>query len=292
VSAFTTGVQYSMELIGIFVFGLSGAFAAVRKDFDIFGTIIITEATCLGGGLFRDLVLGITPVAFTDLGYQVTALAAALMVFFSAKIHRHPRLPVVVDVLDTAALALFSVVGAAKVLDHDFGVSAALVLGMSSALGGSVLAAVLRAEVADLFQWNRDLYILPALTGAVTVILLDAAGLNNGLTAMGAAILAFSLRMISIRYGWHTPRAFVWRNPFAGMREQERPANPYSHPYGATATIALPTPRPAPPSAPPASPIMTAPDPWPAIPPHPGPVPCGIDTGRVRSGSDAGCPRR
>lgn len=54
-------VQYVMDLLGIFAFALSGAFLAVRKDFDIFGTVILSEAAGLGGGVFRDLVLGVTP---------------------------------------------------------------------------------------------------------------------------------------------------------------------------------------------------------------------------------------
>ncbi|MGW2964115.1 trimeric intracellular cation channel family protein, partial [Streptomyces sp. NPDC001220] len=53
----TGAVQYVMDLFGIFAFALSGAFLAVRKDFDIFGAVILSEAAGLGGGLFRDLVL-------------------------------------------------------------------------------------------------------------------------------------------------------------------------------------------------------------------------------------------
>jgi hypothetical protein len=44
----TGAVEYWMDLIGIFAFALSGAFLAVRKDFDIFGTVILAEAAGLG----------------------------------------------------------------------------------------------------------------------------------------------------------------------------------------------------------------------------------------------------
>ncbi|WP_329240159.1 TRIC cation channel family protein [Actinoallomurus sp. NBC_01490] len=66
---FAGSVQYSMDLIGIFAFALSGAFLPVRKDFDVFRTVILAEVAGPGDGLFRDLVLGIRPVAFTDVGY-------------------------------------------------------------------------------------------------------------------------------------------------------------------------------------------------------------------------------
>ena len=69
---------YPLDLIGIFVFAISGALLAVRKNFDIFGIAVLAEVTALGGGLFRDLVIGaVPPAAFTDLGYFLTPLLAA-----------------------------------------------------------------------------------------------------------------------------------------------------------------------------------------------------------------------
>ena len=76
-----------LDLIGIFVFAISGALLAVRKNFDVFGIAVLAEVTALGGGLFRDLVIGaVPPAAFTDLGYFLTPLLAALLVFF---LHPH-----------------------------------------------------------------------------------------------------------------------------------------------------------------------------------------------------------
>jgi uncharacterized membrane protein YeiH len=226
INELTGAVEYWMDLIGIFAFALSGAFLAVRKDFDIFGTVILAEAAGLGGGLFRDLVIGVTPVAFTDLGYYLAPVAAALVVFFSSRIHRHVRLFTVFDVFDTAALALFSITGTIKALSHGFGLVAAMTLGVASAVGGGVLSSVLAIEVPALLRWDQDLYILPALTGAGTAALLNAGGVLNGVTASGAAVLAFTLRLLALRYHWHAPRAYVWRNPFSGMRHQPAPPVP------------------------------------------------------------------
>jgi uncharacterized membrane protein YeiH len=76
-----------MDLIGIFTFALSGAFISVRRDFDVFGTVILSEAAGLGGGVFRDLVLRVTPVAFSDLGYFFTPIAAAALVYFDHRLY-------------------------------------------------------------------------------------------------------------------------------------------------------------------------------------------------------------
>jgi uncharacterized membrane protein YeiH len=85
ISELSDAVQYSMDLIGIFAFALSGAFLAVHKDFNIFGTFLLAEAAGLGGELFRDLVIGVTPVAFTDTGYYLAPFVATLIIFFTAR---------------------------------------------------------------------------------------------------------------------------------------------------------------------------------------------------------------
>jgi uncharacterized membrane protein YeiH len=210
-------IQYAMDLLGIFAFALSGALLSVRKDFDIFGTITLAEAAGLGGGLFRDLVIGVTPVAFADLGYYLAPLGAALIVFFGATSHHDGSL---FDGFDAAALGLFSVTGTIKALTHGFGLTAATTLGVATAVGGGVLSSLLALEVPPLLRWNRDLYALPALVGAGAVALLHAVEALNVFTAVGAALAAFLLRLLALRRHWRTPRSRMWRDPFTGMRQQ------------------------------------------------------------------------
>ncbi|MFD8428465.1 trimeric intracellular cation channel family protein [Streptomyces coelicoflavus] len=221
-------VQYTMDLIGIFAFALSGGILAVRKDFDIIGTVILCEAAGLGGGLFRDLVIGVRPVAFSDLGYFLTPWAAAVIVYFGHRLHRggtalESRL---FDLGDAAALGLFSVTGTIKALSHGFNVPAAVTLGAASAVGGGVLSSLLALEVPPLLRWNTDLYAVPALAGGVVVTLLRAAGLLNAPTACAAALLGFGLRILAQRRRWRTPRSSFWRDPFAGLRLQRTPEPP------------------------------------------------------------------
>ncbi|BCL25495.1 trimeric intracellular cation channel family protein [Streptomyces aurantiacus] len=221
-------VQYVMDLLGIFAFALSGAFLAVRKDFDIFGTIILSEAAGLGGGLFRDLVLQVTPVAFTDLGYFFTPCITATIVYFGHRLRHDGKVHEgrLFDISDAAALGLFSVTGTIKALAHGFNIPAAVTLGSASAVGGGVLASLLALEQPALLRWNRDLYALPALVGATSAALLHYTGLLDVGTSVGAALFAFGLRVLALRYSWRTPRSNFWRNPFAGLRQQPPTADP------------------------------------------------------------------
>jgi len=117
---FSPSVLHTLDLIGIFVFAISGALLAVRKNFDVFGMAVLAEVTALGGGLFRDLVIGaVPPAAFTDLGYFVTPLLATVLVFF---LHPHvERIQTGVNVFDAAGLGLFCVVGTTKAYDYGLG---------------------------------------------------------------------------------------------------------------------------------------------------------------------------
>lgn len=70
---FPPGIQHALDLAGIFVFATAGALLAVRKNFDVFGIAVLALVTALGGGLFRDLVIGATPAAaFGELSFFVT----------------------------------------------------------------------------------------------------------------------------------------------------------------------------------------------------------------------------
>ena len=50
-----------MEIIGTVAFASSGAMLAIRKRMDLFGICVLGVTTSVGGGMIRDLLLGITP---------------------------------------------------------------------------------------------------------------------------------------------------------------------------------------------------------------------------------------
>ncbi|MFD5159829.1 trimeric intracellular cation channel family protein [Streptomyces hawaiiensis] len=219
---FSPSVQHTLDLIGIFVFAISGALLAVRKNFDVFGMAVLAEVTALGGGLFRDLVIGaVPPAAFTDLGYFLTPLLATLLVFFL-----HPqveRIQVAVNVFDAAGLGLFCVAGTIKAYEYGLGLTASAGLGLTTAVGGGVLRDVLANEVPSLLRWDRDLYAVPAIVGSALAALCIHYDALNPLTSSLAVITAFVLRLLAMRYHWRAPRAWHRRST---VSEEEQPVLP------------------------------------------------------------------
>jgi uncharacterized membrane protein YeiH len=208
---FTPSVQHALEIVGIFVFAISGALLAVRKNFDVFGMAVLAEVTALGGGLLRDLIIGaVPPAAFTDLGYFVTPLVATALVFF---LHPHvERIQVAVNVFDAAGLGLFCVTGTTKAYEYGLGLTSSATLGLATAVGGGVLRDVLANEVPSLLRWDRDLYAVPAMVGAAMVVLCIRFEVLNPFTSGLAVVTAFVLRLLAMRFHWRAPRAWNRRS--------------------------------------------------------------------------------
>ncbi len=218
---FTPSIQHALDLVGIFVFAISGGLLAVRKNFDVFGIAVLAEVTALGGGLLRDLIIGaVPPAAFTDLGYFLTPLVAAALVCFL-----HPeveRIQTGVNVFDAAGLGLFCVTGTTKAYNYGLGLAASAALGLATAVGGGVLRDIIANEVPSLVRWDRDLYAVPAMVGATMVAVCLWFDVMSAVAGGVAAVTAFVLRLLAMRYHWRAPRA--WNRRSAVAESEEAPA--------------------------------------------------------------------
>lgn len=102
-----------LDLVGIFVFGLSGAMLAVRRDLDLFGIAVLALATGLAGGVIRDALLGATPVAaLSQPLYIWAALASALCVYLTYE--RLEKLNNPVMLMDALGLGLLPLQAATR----------------------------------------------------------------------------------------------------------------------------------------------------------------------------------
>ncbi|KAB8195175.1 trimeric intracellular cation channel family protein [Nonomuraea phyllanthi] len=193
-----------LDLVGIFVFALTGALMGVRKRLDVVGMAVLAEMTALGGGVVRDLILNVRPAAFQSLGYVLVPLAATVIVFFW---HPHvARVMPVLLVLDAAGLGLFSAVGTQKALEYGLSPLHAALLGVVTGVGGGMLRDVLAGEIPTLL-YDRQLYAVPALLGSGVMAGLSTGGLHGWPATLAAALLVFWLRVAAMRRKWRAPLA-------------------------------------------------------------------------------------
>lgn len=192
----------ALDLLGVFVFGLSGATLAVER-FDAFGVVVLALVAGLGGGVARDVMLGIVPAAMEDTRYLVAPLVAGTAVFFFSPMV--VRLAAAVRWFDAAGLGLFVAAGTAKALDAGLGALASIFLGLLTGIGGGVARDLLAGVVPVVLR--RELYAVPALVGGVLVAVLHGLDVRGLAAVGGAAVVVFVLRMLGVWRDWHAPVA-------------------------------------------------------------------------------------
>ncbi len=191
-----------LDLVGIFVFAISGGLVAVRKDLDIFGVLVLAGTTGLGGGFLRDVLIGATPpAALADWRYLLVPVGAGLLTFaFHPAVGRMER-PVMV--FDAFGLSLFCVAGALKALDYGLGPVPAALMGMVTGIGGGMVRDVLAGRVPVIFR--GELYATPALAGAAVAVVGEGLGLPFPLLTLAGAGVCLTWRLLAIWRNWQAP---------------------------------------------------------------------------------------
>ncbi|MGI8665381.1 MAG: trimeric intracellular cation channel family protein [Jatrophihabitans sp.] len=196
--------QLSLDLVGVFVFALSGGLAAVRARLDLFGVVVVAAVTALGGGVLRDTLLGDNPpYSLRHETYLITALLAAVVVFYWHPQVARLRKPVLV--LDAAGLALFTVTGTQRSLQAGLGVAGACVIGVIAAIGGGVIRDVLLRQIPVVLR--REIYAVAALVGAGLICLGQAVHRLAAPWLIGTAFVVFALRLLALLRHWSAPTA-------------------------------------------------------------------------------------
>ena len=202
-------VPLALDLLGTFFFAISGSLLAARRGFDVVGSLLLGSLTGLGGGVIRDVILGVTPNAFAHPVYLAPPVVAAILVYFLfGAVARFPR---TLLVFDGGGLALFCITGTVIALEHGANPVAAAVLGVTTAVGGGLLRDVVANRDPQLFD-PHDLYAVPAMLGAAVIVVVWTAGGYNPWTEAAVAALVFAFRMLSLRFRWHVPLAAFSRH--------------------------------------------------------------------------------
>lgn len=194
----------AFDLLGTFFFAISGSLLAAQRGFDIVASLVLGSLTGLGGGVVRDLILGVPPVAFAEPAHLIPpVVAAALVYFLSGPVQRYSR---TLLVFDAGGLAVFCTTGAVAALDAGMNPVAAALLGATTGVGGGLLRDVVANRDPQLFNPN-DLYAVPAILGSAAIVGLSALGWLGPVTLVLAAVAVFAFRVLSLRLGWRVPHA-------------------------------------------------------------------------------------
>ncbi|MCJ9427835.1 trimeric intracellular cation channel family protein [Kordiimonas marina] len=196
------------DYVGVFVFAISGALAAVRKGMDLFGIVVLALMPAVGGGTLRDLVLGQPVFWIEGTRYIYIALLGAGVTFLFAHYiegGQGKRLKWLTWA-DAVGLALFCVVGAEKALDVTGSSLVATMMGVVTGVAGGMLRDVLCVEI-PLVMKKGEVYATAAFIGAGTFCLMRYVGAPGVVTVWTAMAGAFIARAGGILWNWTLPKA-------------------------------------------------------------------------------------
>ncbi|MDN3921172.1 trimeric intracellular cation channel family protein [Roseateles violae] len=193
---------YWFDLIGVGVFAVSGALAAMQAGLDLFGLLVLASVTAIGGGTLRDLLLNRHPLFWMkDSGYMAVIVACALLTAAIGQLS--PSAMQALRIADALGLALFALIGVEVAENAGLRRVPALLMGTMTASGGGVVRDVLSGQVPLLLR--RDIYATAAIAGIVLYQLLRAAGLPRNAAFVVGLVCAAGLRLAAIAYDWQLP---------------------------------------------------------------------------------------
>ena len=135
-----------LEIVGTVSFALSGAMTGLKKNMDIFGVCVLGVTTAVGGGILRDLLLGLTPPAtFLDPKYVLMSIVTSLFVFSPVVrrvlFHSRKLYDALMLISDSAGLGIFTVYGARVAIGAGYEENLFLVLFVAviTGVGGGVI---------------------------------------------------------------------------------------------------------------------------------------------------------
>ncbi len=194
---------FALEIIGTIAFAISGAMVGIEKKMDIFGVLVLGMTTAVGGGIIRDLLIGVVPpMAFQEPVYALTAIAVSIIVFLPFVRNRINKISKMILLMDSIGLGIFTVIGIRAAASFD-NVFLSIFLALVTGVGGGVLRDVFAQDRPMIFV--KHFYASAAIIGAVVSLLLWNINVETSMIVGAATVIV--LRILAAKFRWHLPKA-------------------------------------------------------------------------------------
>ncbi len=203
----------ALEIIGTIAFAISGVLVAIGASLDIFGVVFVSMVTAFGGGILRDILLGINPPSiFSNTIMLLIAAVTAVVVFVIAYINKNDfdtikvKIEHINNIFDAIGLAAFSVIGSEVAFLNGFAENAVIVVvvGMLTGVGGGIFRDILTDTTP--FVFKKHIYALASIFGSTLYFVLRTFIENVLVASVISMLFIFVIRMLATKYHWSLPK--------------------------------------------------------------------------------------
>ena len=193
---------YALDLFGTAVFAVSGALAAGRTGrMDIFGVLVVSGVTAIGGDTVRDVLLDRHPVFWIgDTTYLAVIVVAALVTFIYTMRFEPPTVALLVA--DALGLAVFTIIGAEAAAASGAPPTVVVLMGVMTGVAGGVMRDLLCGDVPMILR--EEIYATASLGGGGVYVLLGAFA-QPGVPLVVASLVVFGARLAGIWWQLRLP---------------------------------------------------------------------------------------
>ena len=208
-------VVFILECIGTIAFAITGVFVAVEAKLDFFGVCFVGCTTAVGGGIMRDVVLGITPPSVFEniimilIAVITSTLIFALLYARNGIYNQKSKIVHINNIFDSIGLGVFSIMGAEVAFGHGFGDNLLLVLvsGAITGIGGGMLRDVLTKNIP--FVLRKHIYALASLVGTLAFYFLRGFIGNLTISSTIGVLIIVAIRLLASKFRWSLPKIHI-----------------------------------------------------------------------------------
>ena len=203
-----------MEHLGVIAFAISGALVAIEKETDAFGVLVLAFITSFGGGIIRDLILGLPiPGFFTEayLSAIITCLITIALVMIFAVCFRNIFLEksklinTINNYIDAVGLGAFTVSGAKLAISvGQTSPLVAIMMGVIACVGGGMIRDVMLGTIP--FVLRKRIYAIAALAGAGVYYLLWYFNVAEAASMILGALVTILIRVLATVFKLNIPK--------------------------------------------------------------------------------------
>ena len=228
------------EVMGTVAFAISGALVGMQKKLDLFGVVFLGIITAVGGGIFRDLILGQTPpAAFINPRYFVISIVVAMGAFYgypklvtmyttskreeimsqsqgnkymskdqifkiANKRKQIAILKKVILIFDSIGLATFTILGANLAFKEvNSNVFLVVCMGLITGVGGGIIRDTFVQDTPMIFK--KEIYAVASILGASVFYFCRFYKINYDVTFWVYFAIILLIRAISIKLNLNLP---------------------------------------------------------------------------------------